>query len=206
MYIIDFLALGWTPMETIAWMSPFHYYPGAVGAGRRRADMARNLGILFAARRRDDRRRVLAVPAPGPLAHGSRGHGGSIRRFGQAVPSVADPWLRAVPSGLCAVRAGIIVPMDVLQHAPALTAAEAADLGRRLFGVEADAAPLPSERDQNFLLLTAAGDRFVLKIANSTDDRALLEAQNAALAHVARGSTLCPARHPDASTAATIAA
>ena len=32
--------------------------------------------------------------------------------------------------------------------------------------------PLPSERDQNFLLQTAAADRFVLKIANSTDGRA----------------------------------
>lgn len=82
--------------------------------------------------------------------------------------------------------------MDVLQHAPALTAAEAAELGRRLFGIEADVTPLPSERDQNFVLRTDAGDRFVLRVANSTDDRALLEAQNAALAHVARGSTLCP--------------
>ena len=26
-YMIDFLALGWRPMETIAWLSPFHYYP-----------------------------------------------------------------------------------------------------------------------------------------------------------------------------------
>src|SRR5688500_1295903 len=82
--------------------------------------------------------------------------------------------------------------MDVLQHAPALTAAEAADLARRLFGIDAEATPLPSERDQNFVLRTQAGDRFVLKVANSTDDRALLEAQNAALAHVARRSTLCP--------------
>jgi beta-exotoxin I transport system permease protein len=26
-YMIDFLAIGWTPMESIAWLSPFHYYP-----------------------------------------------------------------------------------------------------------------------------------------------------------------------------------
>ena len=26
-YMIDFLALGWRPMEAIAWLSPFHYYP-----------------------------------------------------------------------------------------------------------------------------------------------------------------------------------
>jgi 4-aminobutyrate aminotransferase-like enzyme/Ser/Thr protein kinase RdoA (MazF antagonist) len=82
--------------------------------------------------------------------------------------------------------------MDVLQFAPALTPAGAADLGRRLFGLDAEASALPSERDQNFVLQTAAGDRFVLKIANSTDDRTLLEAQNAALTHVARASTLCP--------------
>jgi 4-aminobutyrate aminotransferase-like enzyme/Ser/Thr protein kinase RdoA (MazF antagonist) len=82
--------------------------------------------------------------------------------------------------------------VDLLQLVPALTADEAADLGRRLFGVDGDASPLPSERDQNFVLRTAAGDRFVLKIANGADARALLEAQNAALAHVARSSTLCP--------------
>ena len=86
--------------------------------------------------------------------------------------------------------------MDVLRHAPSLTVDEAADLGRRLFGVDAVATPLPSERDQNFVLRTAAGDRYVLKIANSTDDRALLEAQNAALAHVARSTTLCPRAIP----------
>ena len=82
--------------------------------------------------------------------------------------------------------------MDVLRHAPALTPGEAAAIAGRLFGVEGDAAPLPSERDQNFALRTAAGDCFVLKVANSTDARALIEAQNAALAHVARSSTLCP--------------
>jgi 4-aminobutyrate aminotransferase-like enzyme/Ser/Thr protein kinase RdoA (MazF antagonist) len=82
--------------------------------------------------------------------------------------------------------------VDVLHYAPALTADEAADFGRQLFGVDGEASPLPSERDQNFVLRTSAGDRFVLKIANGADDRALLEAQNAALVHVARSSTLCP--------------
>ena len=81
--------------------------------------------------------------------------------------------------------------MDVLQHAPALTPAEAADVARRIFGVAAEASALPSERDQNFLLRTRAG-RFVLKIANSTDDIELLEAQNAALDYVARRTALCP--------------
>lgn len=74
--------------------------------------------------------------------------------------------------------------MDVLQHAPGLSSADARDLARRSFGVEAAASPLPSERDQNFLLRTPRGEQFVLKIANATDDRALLEAQNAAIEQV----------------------
>jgi 4-aminobutyrate aminotransferase-like enzyme/Ser/Thr protein kinase RdoA (MazF antagonist) len=86
--------------------------------------------------------------------------------------------------------------MDLLVHAPDLTAPEATALARRLFGVESEASPLPSERDRNFLLQTRAGDRFVLKIANAADGRALLEAQNAALAHVARRTSLCPRAIP----------
>lgn len=62
----------------------------------------------------------------------------------------------------------------------------------RFFGVTASGSPLPSERDQNVLLQTDGGERYVLKIANARESRALLEAQNAALAHVARRTTLCP--------------
>lgn len=69
---------------------------------------------------------------------------------------------------------------------PLLTAEAACALARERFGVTATASPLPSERDQNFLLTTPAGPEFVLKIANAADPRALLEAQNAALAHVAQ--------------------
>jgi Ser/Thr protein kinase RdoA (MazF antagonist) len=81
---------------------------------------------------------------------------------------------------------------DAILRAPALTAAEAVDLARRLYGIDAQASALPGERDQNFLLQTADGGRFVLKVANATDDRALLEAQNEALGHVGRVSSLCP--------------
>ena len=81
--------------------------------------------------------------------------------------------------------------MDVVRRAPTFTPAEAAELARRLFGLDADASPLASERDQNFLVATAAGDRFVLKVANGTEEMALLEAQNAALRRVAR-TRLCP--------------
>lgn len=77
--------------------------------------------------------------------------------------------------------------MALLQQAPRLTAAAASEVARELYGLDASASPLPSERDQNFLLEPRGADlvRFVLKIANAGDDRALLEAQGAAAAHLA---------------------
>src|SRR5690606_38923999 len=69
---------------------------------------------------------------------------------------------------------------------PRFTGAAAERIAQDCFGVEATAAPLPSERDQNFVLITAGGEKRVLKIAKADEDRAVLEAQNAALAHVAR--------------------
>jgi Ser/Thr protein kinase RdoA (MazF antagonist) len=87
--------------------------------------------------------------------------------------------------------------MSLLQQAPRLSAADAVRLARDLYGLDTTAAPLPSERDQNFLLISrgdlASADRrtgrYVLKIANATEDRAMLEAQNAAMAHVANPPT-----------------
>lgn len=81
--------------------------------------------------------------------------------------------------------------MSLLQQAPRFDAAGAAQLARDLYGLEAAASPLPSERDQNFLLTLATGERFVLKIANLDENRELLDAQNAAMSHVAELG-LCP--------------
>ena len=67
----------------------------------------------------------------------------------------------------------------------------ASEIGSEIYGITATAAPLPSERDQNFLLLTSAGERFVLKIANACEKREFLEAQNAAMDHVS-ALRLCP--------------
>ena len=75
--------------------------------------------------------------------------------------------------------------MSLLQQAPRFSAVQAVQFARERYGLDADAAPLPSERDQNFLLTTRAGTRFVLKIANATEDRATLEAQNAAMGRAA---------------------
>jgi len=63
-------------------------------------------------------------------------------------------------------------------NAPRLTAEAAVWLAHELYGVRVSADPLPSERDQNFLLTTAAGDRFVLKLANREEHRDVLDFQH----------------------------
>lgn len=68
---------------------------------------------------------------------------------------------------------------------PRLSRAEAQELARSLFGVSAEATPLPSERDQNFRLDTTAGPALVLKIANAAETHGVLDAQNAVLSHLA---------------------
>lgn len=64
--------------------------------------------------------------------------------------------------------------------------AEAEALALDIFGLTGSARPLTSERDQNFLLSTADGSRYVLKIANPAEDPAVTQFQAAALAHVAK--------------------
>jgi 4-aminobutyrate aminotransferase-like enzyme/Ser/Thr protein kinase RdoA (MazF antagonist) len=96
--------------------------------------------------------------------------------------------------------------MALLQQAPRLTVEAASDIACELYGIVGSASPLPSERDQNFLIERSArptvpdrgpekaratsAERFVLKIANATEDRAMLEAQNAAMAHLADRTAL----------------
>src|SRR5688500_1463103 len=79
-----------------------------------------------------------------------------------------------------------------LEQAPSLTPADACAIALEHFGIDASASRLPSERDQHFLLETPAARRFVLKVSNAVDDRALLEAQVAAMAHVSARQGLCP--------------
>ena len=75
--------------------------------------------------------------------------------------------------------------MSLLKHAPQFDRADAVALAHTLYGVEAESAPLPSERDQNFQLMARDGTQYVLKIANRLEERAMLDAQNAAMAHLA---------------------
>ncbi len=82
--------------------------------------------------------------------------------------------------------------MALLDHAPQFTANDAQTFAQEFYGLKTQAAPLPGERDQNFLLTAADGSRHVLKIANALEDYALLEAQNQVLQHLSRCETPCP--------------
>jgi len=81
--------------------------------------------------------------------------------------------------------------MSLLKHSPKFSLEEARAFARDIYGVDALASALPSERDQNFLLKDQSGENYVLKIANALEDRALLEAQQRAMARVNERAPLC---------------
>ncbi|MEQ1703498.1 MAG: hypothetical protein ABMA25_25610, partial [Ilumatobacteraceae bacterium] len=70
---------------------------------------------------------------------------------------------------------------------PALANDEIARLAHDLFGIDGPMRALESERDQNVQV-----GEFVVKIANAAEDRAALELQHAALAHLAATDPLLP--------------
>ena len=82
--------------------------------------------------------------------------------------------------------------MALLDQAPHFSTDDAQHFAEDLFGIQAKPKALPSERDQNFLLRTEDGVRFVLKIANANEERALLEAQNQAMTHLHKQGVNCP--------------
>ena len=81
--------------------------------------------------------------------------------------------------------------MNLLEYTPAFDVESAAVIADKYFGIRASASPLPSERDQNFLLTNRSGEKFVLKIANALEEPAFLEAQNAVLTHLAKRIAFC---------------
>jgi len=68
-----------------------------------------------------------------------------------------------------------------VKTAPRLSPADAARIAQELYGLEVAVSTLPSERDQNFALSDASGNRFVLKLANAEEDEGVLDFQNQAL-------------------------
>ena len=80
----------------------------------------------------------------------------------------------------------------MLNDAPRFDVRQASRIAREVFGIDAVAQPLTSERDQNFLVTEPGGGRRVLKIANASEREEMLEAQQAAMTHVASCTSLCP--------------
>ena len=89
--------------------------------------------------------------------------------------------------------------MSLLENTPRFEVEAAAEIAAEFFGIRAIAQPLPSERDQNFLLTDSAGGKFVLKIANALESREFLEAQNAVLNHAGKQLDFCQSLVPSIS-------
>ena len=82
--------------------------------------------------------------------------------------------------------------MSLLKHTPQFTEQDAVSIAKDLYGLQATAKPLPSERDQNFRVSAGAAGHFVLKIANALEDRTMLDCQNQAMRHLTRHVAFCP--------------
>jgi len=82
--------------------------------------------------------------------------------------------------------------MTYLHQTPSFTDSEASDLVLEIYGYTGRATPLPSERDQNFLFESDAGERFVFKIANALEHRSILDAQNLAMMHLSEKTGFSP--------------
>ena len=77
-------------------------------------------------------------------------------------------------------------PMAVLAaRSRDLSTDEASAVLQATYGIAAEASPLRSERDQNFLMRSADGASYVLKLANAVQDPAIATFQTRALLHVA---------------------
>jgi 4-aminobutyrate aminotransferase-like enzyme/Ser/Thr protein kinase RdoA (MazF antagonist) len=82
---------------------------------------------------------------------------------------------------LCAMN-----PEPISEYNPTFSNSEAARLAAELYGLTASAKRLPGEYDHNFHLTTNDGAEFVLKVMHAERERALIELQCHALAHLAK--------------------
>jgi len=76
--------------------------------------------------------------------------------------------------------------------APNLGFDEIQALVRRLYGISCMPSPLSSDRDQNLLLQTGGGDRYLLKITNPSETKDVVALQTAALKHLAETAPAIP--------------
>ncbi|HET7504022.1 MAG TPA: aminotransferase class III-fold pyridoxal phosphate-dependent enzyme [Kofleriaceae bacterium] len=96
----------------------------------------------------------------------------------------------------------------MIDEPPSFDRARVEALARELLGHTATVTGLPSERDQNFLLCVDGEPRFVMKLANSGEDRAFLVAEQRAMQHVAERCARTPRvqRLADGTTLAQVTA
>src|SRR5437879_12361758 len=73
-----------------------------------------------------------------------------------------------------------------------VTEAEAAQLSRQVYGLEASARTLPGEYDDNFHLTSADGRAFVLKVMHPAREHSFIDLQCQALRHLAQGAPQMP--------------
>src|ERR1051325_3793932 len=69
---------------------------------------------------------------------------------------------------------------------------EAAEIARRLFGIEASAHSLPGEYDDNFHLRAMNGGEFVLKVMHPDREREFVEMQCVVLQYLAKNAPGLP--------------
>ena len=81
---------------------------------------------------------------------------------------------------------------DLRFNPPSIDPAVLTDTVVDFFGIEGELTPLVGERDQNMLVTTTAGERFVLKVAGSLEDPAVTECQTHALQHLERTAPEIP--------------
>lgn len=81
--------------------------------------------------------------------------------------------------------------MSLLSATPAFDSESIESFVLVHYGIQSVARPLPSERDQNFLL-DSGNQRFVVKIANGSEEPEFLDAQNKVLQHLDRQKSFCP--------------
>lgn len=67
---------------------------------------------------------------------------------------------------------------SILNHTPKFSVTAAQEITETRFGIKGTATILPSERDQNFRIITEDSQAYVLKIANALEERETLVCQN----------------------------
>jgi 4-aminobutyrate aminotransferase-like enzyme len=70
-------------------------------------------------------------------------------------------------------------------RSPGFTIDQTKDIVNNLYGLTGKLFPLDSERDQNFSMVADSGDQFVVRIANSAENPAVIDMQIKAMEHIA---------------------